>query len=137
MTNGKPIQNIGNLGEKLAMQYLVQKGYAIIEKNYIGKNKQGPQRGEIDIIAKKGGSIHFIEVKTSLKKGGSSVFDDFNPEYRFSKTKYEKITETAYRWLTEKEFPTVETQWQIDVIAVDIDAKTYKTGIRHFPAVSF
>lgn len=48
---------IGNKGEKIARRYLKFRLYKILETNYRRKT------GEIDIIAKKGGYIIFIEVK--------------------------------------------------------------------------
>lgn len=47
----------GRVGEDIAADYLKKRGFKIIEKNFRCKI------GEIDIIAKKGGNIHFIEVK--------------------------------------------------------------------------
>ena len=51
-------RQIGILGEKLALNFLLKNGYSLIEKNFrFGKN-------EIDIIAKKHNKYVFIEVKT-------------------------------------------------------------------------
>lgn len=51
-------KKLGNLGEKLAAEYLEKKKYKIIEKNFYCK------QGEIDIIAKNKNELVFIEVKT-------------------------------------------------------------------------
>ncbi len=51
-------KTLGILGEGLASSFLSQKGYRIILKNY-----ESPT-GEIDLIARDGESLVFIEVKT-------------------------------------------------------------------------
>ena len=51
-------RNVGVGGEKTAKDYLLKNGFEIIETNFRCK------LGEIDIIAKKGQTLHFIEVKT-------------------------------------------------------------------------
>ena len=43
--------------ELKAEEYLIQNGYKILERNFRNRS------GEIDLIAKKDGQIHFIEVK--------------------------------------------------------------------------
>ncbi|MCH3950349.1 MAG: YraN family protein [Acidaminococcus sp.] len=53
----------GRWGEMIAARYLVQKGYQILERNY------RTPRGEIDIIAAKGGVIVFVEVKSRRGEG--------------------------------------------------------------------
>jgi len=47
----------GKVGEELACHYLQDNGYLILSRNYRSRF------GEIDIIAKKGNCIAFIEVK--------------------------------------------------------------------------
>ena len=49
----------GKLGEDLAAQYLIEKKYEILERNW----RYG-QFGEIDIIAKDNNTLVFVEVKT-------------------------------------------------------------------------
>lgn len=53
-------KNKGFEYEKIAERYLQYNGYKILEVNFISKF------GEIDIIAKKNGRLHFIEVKGRL-----------------------------------------------------------------------
>ena len=53
-------KRLGDRGEKLAAKYLIRNGYEIVEKNY-----RSPY-GEVDIIAKRGDILAFIEVKTRL-----------------------------------------------------------------------
>ena len=50
-------QSKGSAGENLAAQFLQERGYEIVERNY----RFG--RGEMDIIAKEGQDLVFIEVK--------------------------------------------------------------------------
>lgn len=49
---------LGKTGEDVAAQYLLQKGYKIVERNFYCR------QGEIDIIAKDKNELVFIEVKT-------------------------------------------------------------------------
>jgi len=49
---------LGDLGEELAINYLIDKGFVILEKNW------RYQKAEVDIIAKKGDVLAIIEVKT-------------------------------------------------------------------------
>lgn len=51
-------QKIGQIGEDCACKYLEKCGFKILERNYLKK------WGEIDIVAKKGNKLHFVEVKS-------------------------------------------------------------------------
>lgn len=57
-TNNMDKRTIGKLGEDFAAEYLKNLGYGIIERNYRART------GEIDIICRRSGFIHFVEVKT-------------------------------------------------------------------------
>jgi len=55
-------RKIGDWGEKQAINFLRRHSFEVIEQNY------NSTVGEIDIIARKGDDIYFIEVKTRLGK---------------------------------------------------------------------
>ena len=50
-------QSLGKLGENLACAALIQRGYAILARRY------RTRLGEIDIVARDGATLVFIEVK--------------------------------------------------------------------------
>lgn len=77
----------GTRGEIIALNYLINKGYTILERNY--KNKIG----EIDLIAKQGNIIVFVEVKTRLTRGFGDPLEAIN--YK----KQEKIRKVATFYL--------------------------------------
>ena len=51
-------RQIGDIGEQAVCDMLIRHGYEIIGRNFTVRG------GEIDIIAKKNGTIAFVEVKT-------------------------------------------------------------------------
>ena len=116
-------KSIGVLGEQLAENFLKNKGYKILDRNYSFRIF-GPQKGEVDIIAKKDGLISFVEVKTLTSD------KSFSPEAKVDFTKQRKIVKTAQSWLMKNKIP-LDSPWQIDVVAVVIDEKNKKAKIRH------
>ena len=58
---GKKAFTDGHLAESAAALFLRLKGYGILEKNF--KPPRGTGAGEIDLIAKKGKTVVFVEVK--------------------------------------------------------------------------
>lgn len=76
-------RSIGDIGEKAVCRYLKIRGYSILERNYWIKG------GEIDIIAKKRGVIHFVEVKTRKENSLTTG------EQAITYTKKQRIIKTA------------------------------------------
>jgi putative endonuclease len=94
---------VGNTGEDIASQYLINNKYKILERNFIAG------KGEIDIIAQKKKTIVFVEVKTRQN-------DDFGtPADAIDYKKKKKIIETASRYIYEK---NPKTDFRFDVIEV-------------------
>lgn len=77
----------GDAGENKAARYLAEHGYAIIARNWRTRN------GELDIVARKGDVLVFVEVKT-LPHGGADTL-----EYVLNSRKRAKVIETAKRFL--------------------------------------
>ena len=76
-------------GETAARDYLRAKGYAILEENYAG------QIGEIDIIAKEGETIVFVEVKARENTDFGYPIEAVTPQ------KVRKICRTAEQYLVQ------------------------------------
>ena len=99
-------KELGKIGEGIAVKYLEEKGFEIIERNY----RYG--KGEIDIIAKDplDGFLAFTEVKTrqNLQFG--------EPEYAITKAKQKQIRKIAELYLYEKEIEEIDCRF--DVIAI-------------------
>ena len=111
-------RKLGNFGEKIAENYLRNKGYQILDRNYFFRIPGSPKKGEIDVVAKKSDIISFIEVKT-LRTPDSPI----SPEEKVDFGKQRKLVKTAESWLMKKKIP-LNSKWQIDVIAIKIDSNT-------------
>lgn len=107
MTNAR--KQLGNWGEKVAVTHLEAAGYTILSQNW------RCQVGEIDIIAQKAGNVSFVEVKT--RKGRSAG----SPEESITPRKAHKLIQLALTWLGEQDDDDLD--WQIDLIAVELDTK--------------
>ncbi|MEM8894262.1 MAG: YraN family protein [Bacteroidota bacterium] len=105
-------KEIGSDGEQKASDYLQDKGYEIVSTNYRYK------RGEVDLIAKKGSLLVFVEVKTrnNLQYG--------NPESFVSARQQELILEAANAYM-------IDTDWQ-GLVRYDIIAVVPGKEIEHF-----
>jgi len=79
----------GNLGEEMAVKYLVDTGYTILHRNWRHLH------WETDIIAARNDKLHFIEVKTRRTK----TFG--NPEDDVSKKKIENLIGAAEEFLLQ------------------------------------
>jgi len=132
-------KQFGNLGEKIAENYLRKKGYQILDRNYSFRIAGNPQKGEIDIVAKKDGIISFIEVKTLQPiryiKFGREQFSAISPEEKVNFNKQKKLVKTAESWLMKNKI-SLDTQWQIDIIAIEI-SQDNKAKIRHLKNAVF
>jgi putative endonuclease len=113
-----PRKEVGKLGEALAVEYLKNNGFVIIETNY-----RCPC-GEIDIIAQEADYIVFTEVRTKT----GNLFG--TPEESVSQNKKKHLIDTAYTYLNEKD--KLQADWRIDFIAVELDRNNKPSRIEHY-----
>ena len=117
-------KDIGNIGERAAARYLRRNGYRILARNhYCGKN-------ELDIVARDGVYIAFVEVKTLTFKSPEDA--DRRPSLAVDMAKRRRTVEAAKAYL--REHPTKLCR-RLDVIEVYLDRsirmKPFK--INHIP----
>ena len=110
-------QKIGEIGEDVACVFLEKHGYKIIDRNYRKK------WGELDIVAKKDGVLHFVEVKSV------SRVTEYEPEENVHPWKIKRLHRAIQTYLLEKNVSD-ETEWQLDILAVFLDLTTRKAKFR-------
>lgn len=96
---------LGKRGEAQAVKHLKAMGYKVLQTNYRGR------RGEIDVVAEKGKTLVFIEVRTKA----STAFG--RPEESISSAKRAHLVATAHQYLQEHN--AAERDWRIDLVAVE------------------
>ncbi len=112
-----PRKEVGAKGEKLAVKLLKRKGYKIVQRNYKCK------LGEIDIIAKKDGTLVFAEVKTRQTK-------EFGPpQYAITAAKRKQISKVALFYIKKKRLR--EQSCRFDVIAITFSSESRKPNVEH------
>ncbi len=94
---------LGKIGEELAAQLLLAKGYDILIRNY------QYDRAEVDIIAQKDNLMVCVEVKTR----NSDFFGD--PQTFVTPSKIKQIVKAMNAYLEENE---IELETRFDIIAV-------------------
>ena len=112
---------VGKIGEDIASNYLKNKGFSIVTRNYRKKY------GEIDIIAYKVRKLHFIEVKTvtHIDVRESDVpreTSSYRAEDNVHPWKLKRLSRTISAYLGEKNLNGDE-EWQFDVITIQLNVK--------------
>lgn len=155
--NQKPDHlKVGQWGEEIACRYLQKKGYQVLERNF--RNRWG----ELDIVCRKtetsglrsdapegivswfkkifsrvkknargynqpineARGLVFVEVKT-LKQG------TLDPEENMTHSKIKKLIRACEIYLSSHQLD-LDSNWQIDVVAITLDQTTHKAQIAHY-----
>lgn len=95
--------DLGKAGEQLAAEYLIRKGYEIVERNW------HYQKAEVDIIARLDNTLAVIEVKTR----STSVFGD--PQDAVQKKKINLLIQAIDHFV---EVNDLDVEVRFDIIAI-------------------
>jgi putative endonuclease len=131
-------RKIGDTGESIACKFLMKRGFVIVEKNYLKK------WGEIDIIARKGNKLHFVEVKSVTRNNleyVSSETNGYKPEDNLHPWKLKRLSRVIQTYLLsykgnrsvsyETRSRNEEADWQFDVAVVYLDIKGMKAKVNY------
>ena len=134
-------QKIGELGENIAVKFLMKHDFSILDRNYTKK------WGEIDIIAEKAGKIHFVEVKSvsrmppyfvssfsglqdvSGETKAESLEGEYQPEDNMHPWKLKRLARTIQTYLVSKKV-SEEKEWQLDLLVVYLNMKDKKARVK-------
>ncbi len=126
--------DIGKLGEDIAVKYLISKGYKIIDRNF------RVILGEIDVIAsKKGFDFHvkagdlvFVEVKTKEVQDFNNINDinNYKPEDNLTIYKRQKMLKTIKHYLSFMKINEEDTEIKNLAIMVFLNTKNKQAKLR-------
>lgn len=122
-------KDIGALGERIAATYLVRHGFQIVGRNIARKT------GELDVVARKGRALYFVEVKTILCDElpvPDSAIDRYDPADNLHPYKIRKVARTAQWYVAEQDW---EGEWQVDGILVWLRRHDGRARVRYIPQI--
>jgi putative endonuclease len=102
--------DLGKLGEEIAIEFLQKEGYEILETNWTF------QKAEIDIIAKKENTLAIIEVKTR------SSLDFGLPQDFVKPKKIQLLVKAVNEYVISND---LDIEVRFDIIAVHKEGKSF------------
>jgi putative endonuclease len=106
---------LGKTGEDFAADYLRRRGYVIV-----ARNRRIPRIGELDLVAREGSTIVFVEVK--VRRGPA-----FDPVFAVDDAKKTKLRRLARAFLRENP----AHRHRFDIIGLTLTSDGLIDTIRH------
>jgi putative endonuclease len=110
-------RSLGRHGEELAARHLAGKGYEIIVRNW------RCETGEIDLVARDGAGLAFVEVRTRRGRALGS------PEESVTAAKQARLIDLAEAYVQTENWGGY---WRIDVVAIEMDRRGRLLRIDHY-----
>src|SRR3989344_6023914 len=102
-------KDIGRLGEQIATSYLQDLGYLVIDRNFT------THWGELDLIARKGKTIYFVEVKTKIGDAKGKPYESVT--YR----KRQNLKRSISLYLLKNDYKTFKLSLSVLSIELNVD----------------
>lgn len=111
------LQQVGKRGEDIAVSYLRSQKFEILERNFRARG------GEVDIIARDGNDIVFVEVKTRFGDcfGRASEAVD--------RVKQQRLVRAALFYLSRQSFKNENYRFDVVTIEVDRNRETFEDAV--------
>lgn len=112
---------VGAYGERVAVRYLTERGWTVLDRNWRSRS------GELDIVARDGDEVVFVEVKTRSGTGYG------HPAEAVTAAKVARLRRLAAEWLAAHDVHTAGVR--IDVLAV-LRSRRGAATVEHLKAVA-
>jgi putative endonuclease len=112
----------GQIGEDIACKFLEKQGFTIIERNFLRK------WGELDIIGRKEGILHFFEVK-SVTFDFSWAADIHRPEDNVHGLKVKRLRRIIETYLGARGL-RLDLEIQFHILCVFMDMNTRRARVK-------
>ncbi|MBI4121766.1 MAG: YraN family protein [Parcubacteria group bacterium] len=109
-----PAHQVGKLGEEIARDFLISRGYSFVAANH------RTRWGELDLIMCEGGQTVFVEVKT--RRLGNPVA----PNNELSDHKLGRLEAAADMYCQKNGIE----DWRIEAVAVTLDERSGQARVR-------
>jgi putative endonuclease len=127
--SSKTTKEVGNLGENIACEYLKRHGFKIVDRNIARKT------GELDVVAEKENTLHFVEVKTVLADefpNTKDTRDEYDPSLNLHEAKVRKVARTGEWYVLDKKW---NGDWQVDGCLVWLRRRDCMARVSYLPQI--
>ncbi|HEY2334122.1 MAG TPA: YraN family protein [Solirubrobacterales bacterium] len=118
-------QRIGRAAEDLVAAHLAASGWEILERN------ARTRFGELDIVARDGRTLVFVEVKAGRE---GSAYGPERPILGVNHRKQQRVRRLATAWMSERRDAPYYAEIRFDAIGVTFDRSGRVVGIEHIEA---
>lgn len=120
-----PRRRIGQMAEELVARRLRTAGWQILERN------ARTRHGELDIVARDGRALVFVEVKAGRQ--GTS-FGPERPVLAVDRRKQQRIRRLATAWMAERRDLPPYAEIRFDAVGVTVDRAGRPIEVEHIEA---